>query len=94
MFSLTPYLLILERYFSSNYRHSNSTNRDPLVIGLFLYSYVLKILQKVLKVMKVKEAKSFHFKYRPDFSPLIILNLKNVYPLKLETTDIASSASS
>jgi hypothetical protein len=78
------------------------TNCAPLLADLFLYSYELEFLQKLVKDKKIHEARAFYFTYRYIDDVLSINNsrfaefLPLIYPPELavkETTDTASSAS-
>jgi hypothetical protein len=78
------------------------TNCAPLLADLFLYSYELDFLQKLVKDKKIHGAKAFNFTYRYIDDVLSINNSKFaeflplLYPPELEvkeTTDTASSAS-
>ena len=78
------------------------TNCAPLLADLFLYSYELEFLQKLVKDKKIHEARAFNFTYRYIDDVLSINDsrfaefLPLIYPPELEvneTTDTASAAS-
>jgi hypothetical protein len=78
------------------------TNCAPLLADLFLFSYELEFLQKLVKDKTIDEARAFNFTYRYIDDVLSINNsrfaefLPLIYPPELavkETTDTASSAS-
>ena len=76
-------------------------NCAPLLADLFVYSYELEFLQKLVKNKKIHEARAFVFTYR-DIDDVSSINnfrfaefLPLVYPPELEvkeTTDTASCA--
>ena len=59
------------------------TNCAPLLGDLFLYSYELEFLQKLVKDKKIHEARAFSFTYRyiilMTFYLSIILDLQNFF---------------
>ena len=75
------------------------TNCAPLLADLFLYSYELEFLQKIVKDKKIHEARAFNFTYRYIDDVLSINNsrfaefLPFIYPPELEVKETASSSS-
>jgi hypothetical protein len=75
------------------------TNCAPLLADLFLYSYELEFLQKIVKDKKIHEARAFNFTYRYIDDVLSINNsrfaefLPLIYPPELEVKETASSSS-
>ena len=76
------------------------TNFDPLLTGLFLYSYEADFIQEFLKKNEKKLARSFNISYMDNILPLNNCKfgdiVDHIYPIELEmkdTTDIDRSAS-
>ena len=78
------------------------TNFDPLLTGLFLYSYEADFIQEFLKKNEKKLARSFNFTFRYINDVLSLNNsrfgefIDRIYPIELEikdTTDTYKSAS-
>jgi hypothetical protein len=78
------------------------TNFDPLLTGLFLYSYEAVFIQEFLKKNEKKLARSFNFTFRYINDVLSLNNsrfgefIDRIYPIELEikdTTDTYKSAS-
>ena len=77
LFYLQHICYLVDFFFQQIFGISMDTNRAPLLVGLFLYSYEVDFVHGLLKKNEKKLARSFSFKYFTFRYIDVVLSLNN-----------------